>query len=80
MTLYLRADWTSVSQYYIDFERGQILHSRSASRGQTNRFFRTHDSGGNLKHLTYAQAADFHLKTRVIELYLQYLRQVYHLY
>jgi len=78
MDLLIRADWTNTSQYYIDFDRGQILHSRAASRGQSNKFFRTESVGGTLKHLTYAQAASFYVKNKTIELYLMYLREVYY--
>lgn len=77
MDLYIRADWTSHSQYHIDFARGSIVHSKAASRGQTNRLFKDHELGGSLKHLTYPQAATFFKKNRTAELYLQYLRALY---
>ncbi len=77
MDLHIRADWTSHSQYHIDFARGSITHSRAASRGQTNRLFKDKELGGSLKHLTYAQAANFHKKNKVGEFYLQYLRAMY---
>jgi hypothetical protein len=77
MDLYIRADWTTHSQYHIDFARGTIVHSRAASRGQTNRLFKEHELGGTLKHLSYPQAATFFKKNRTAELYLQYLRALY---
>jgi hypothetical protein len=74
MNLLIRADWTNTSEYFIDFDRGQILHSRAASRGQSNKFFRAESVAGSLKHLTYVQAATFYSKNKVIECYLMYLR------
>ncbi len=72
----IRAPWTSTSQYYIDFDRGTVTHSFAAGRGQTNRTFRTADTAGTLKHLTYPQAADFYQKSKVGEFYFQFLRQL----
>lgn len=77
MDLYIRADFTNQPQYHIDFARGTIVHSRAASRGQSNRLFKDHDMGGTLKHLTYPQAANFYKKNRTAEFYLQYLRALY---
>lgn len=80
MDLQIRADWTANSTYHIDFASGSITHSRAASRGQTNRIFKEMSLAGSLKHLTYFQAANFYKKNRTAELYLQYLRAMYHLY
>lgn len=77
MNLHIRADWTSHSQYHIDFARGTIIHSRAASRGQTNRYFKEHALSGTFKYLTYPQAATFYRKNRTAEQYLQYLRALY---
>jgi hypothetical protein len=74
MDLHIRSNWTPYSDYIIDFDRGQVLHSKATSRGQANRFFRTTEVGGNLKHLTYPQVTDFYKKNKTVELYLQYLR------
>ena len=73
---HIRADWTSYSQYHIDFDRGIVVHSKSASRGQLNRYFGKTLLGGDLRHLTYPQLTEFHQKTEVGELYLAYLKNL----
>jgi len=42
MNLHIRSNWTANSQYYIDFDRGSVIHSKTSSRGQSNRFFNDH--------------------------------------
>jgi hypothetical protein len=72
----IRADFTATSAYHIDFERGTIVHSKTASRGQFNRIFSDHESASKLTHLTYPQSADFYKKDRTAEMYLNLLKQV----
>lgn len=73
---HIRSDWTSYSQYHIDFERGIVVHSKTASRGQLNRYFSKPNLGGDLKHLTYPQLTEHYMKTETGELYFEYLKQL----
>lgn len=77
MNIQIKAGWTPVSEYYFDFERGSVFHSRTANRAQANRVFADINGGGTLKHLSYPQACDFYKKNKTAELYLQLLRQMY---
>lgn len=75
MNFHLRSDYGSVSDYYIDFERGSVYHSRATSRGQFNRLFNDGNKPFSLNHLTQAQICDFYAKNKTGELLLTYLRQ-----
>lgn len=70
-----RADYTATSAYYIDFEKGSIVHSKTASKGQFNRYFNDAEPASNLGFLSYPQSASFYKKNRTGEFYLNYLRQ-----
>lgn len=74
MNFHIRSDPGSVSDYFIDFERGSVYHSRATSRGQYNRIFNDGSTPANLKHLTYSQACDFLMKNKTGEFLLNYLR------
>ena len=79
MNLQIRADTASKAEYYIDFARGSIYHSQTASRGQKNRIFNEVEAGGLMKYLSYPQAFDYFKKNKVAEYYLLYLRQLYNI-
>ena len=76
MRTHVKSDWTSISQYHIDFDRGIVVHSKSTSRGQHNRYFNKGSLGGELKHLTYPQLTEHYMKTETGELYFAYLKQL----
>jgi hypothetical protein len=75
MNFHIRSDYTSASDYFIDFERGSLYHSRATSRGQFNRLFNDANKSFTLNHLTPAQVCDFYAKNKTGELLLIYLRQ-----
>ena len=74
--LQMRADWTTQPEYYIDFARGSIYHSQTASRGQIHRIFSDKPVGGKMKHLNYAQMTDIFKKGRAAQFYLILLRSL----
>jgi hypothetical protein len=61
----IRSEWTRNSQYYIDFERGSVVHSSATSRGQNNRLFKDVQLGGVMKYMTNTQATDFYQKLKI---------------
>ena len=69
-----RADYTAKAQYYIDFNKGTVVHSKTASKGQFNRYFHETEPVTKLGFLSYPQAADFWKKNKTGEFYLLYLR------
>ena len=70
----IRAEWTATPQYHIDFARGSIYHSQTASRGQKHRIFDDQKVGGNMKHFNYAQSTDLFKKVKTAEYYLVMMR------
>ena len=61
----LRADWNTDPEYYIDFARGSIYHSQTASRGHINRIFNDQIVGGRMKHFSGFQASDLWKKSKI---------------
>ena len=72
--LFIRANWNSISEYNIDFDRGSVTHSMTATRGQDNRIFNNQFVGGDLKHLSYVQVCNFYKLNKTAEFYMQLLR------
>jgi hypothetical protein len=56
---HIHAPWTSESKYYIDFDRGTVIHSRMANKSQGNKVFCNVPASVIYGHLTYNQRLRF---------------------